>query len=50
MAAKGEAKAIDIYVWDVNTKEVRAHFNDFHRRAIVYLEFSNDGTLLLTVG
>jgi len=50
MAQKGKAKCIDIFVWDVNTKEVRAKFNDFHLRAIVYLEFSSDGTLLLTVG
>lgn len=50
MAQKGKAKLIDIFVWDVNTKEVRAKFNDFHLRAIVFLEFSADGTLLLTVG
>lgn len=27
MAQAGKAKCIDIYVWDVDTKEVLAHFN-----------------------
>jgi hypothetical protein len=40
MAAKGKAKLIDIFVWNVTTKEVLAHLNNFHRGAIRKLEFS----------
>jgi microtubule-associated protein-like 6 len=50
MAAKGKAKLIDIYVWNVTTKEVLAHLNNFHRGAIRKLEFSPAGDKLLTIG
>ncbi|EGR30797.1 hypothetical protein IMG5_123400 [Ichthyophthirius multifiliis] len=50
MAAKGKAKCIDIFVWDVETNEIKANFNDFHRRAVVLLKFSPNGQLLLSVG
>ncbi|KAL4483877.1 hypothetical protein ABPG72_006252 [Tetrahymena utriculariae] len=51
MAAKGAAaKCIDLFVWDVNTMEIKAHFNEFHRRAIVLTSFSPNGQLLLSVG
>ncbi|CAD8200325.1 unnamed protein product [Paramecium octaurelia] len=50
MAQAGKAKCIDIFVWDIDSKEVLANFNQFHLRAIVLLKFSPDGSLLLTVG
>lgn len=50
MAQAGKAKCIDIFVWDLETKQVLANFNDFHLRAIVFLKFSPDGTLLLSIG
>lgn len=50
MAQRGKAKAIDIFVWDSETMEVLANFNEFHLRAILYMEFSPDGSKLLTVG
>lgn len=50
MALGGNSKLIDIYIWDSDTKAVLGHINDFHRKAVVYLEFSPDGTLLLTAG
>lgn len=50
MAAKGKAKMIDIFVWDVQTKEVLARLNNFHRGAIRRLEFSPAGDKLLTIG
>lgn len=50
MAAKGKAKMIDIFVWDINTMEVLAQLNNFHRGAIRRLEFSPDGSKLLTIG
>lgn len=37
-------------MWDIDTKEVLANFNQFHLRAIVLLKFSPDGSLLLSVG
>jgi hypothetical protein len=50
MAAKGKAKCIDIFVWDVDTYEIMANFNDFHRRAVVFITFSPSGSLILTIG
>ena len=50
MASPGKAKAIDIYVWDVETKEIMGRFNDFHRRAIVVLSFSKSGQFLGSIG
>lgn len=29
-AAKGKGKLIDLYIWDVETKEVLANLNSFH--------------------
>jgi len=34
MAQAGKAKMIEIYVWDIDTKEVKACLKGFHRRAI----------------
>lgn len=31
---KGKSKLIDIFVWDVNTKEVLSNLTGFHLRAI----------------
>ena len=50
MAQAGKAKCIDIFVWDIESKNKLANFNEFHLRAIVFLEFSPDGTLLLSIG
>ena len=50
MAHIGEAKKIDIYVWNIESKEVLARFNEFHLRAIVFLKFSPDGTILASIG
>lgn len=50
MALGGDSKVIDIYIWDSDTKSVLGHINDFHRKAIVKLAFSPDGTYLLTAG
>lgn len=50
MAQAGKAKCIDIFMWDIEKKEQVAHFNDFHLRAIVFLQFSPSGKLLLSVG
>ena len=50
MAAKGKAKAIDIFIWNAETKKMLCNINDFHLRAIIYLAFSPDGSLLLSVG
>ena len=50
MASVGKSKCLDIYVWDIEKKEVVAHFNKFHLKAVVFLKFSPDGTQLLSVG
>lgn len=50
MALGGNSKIIDIYIWDSESKSVIGHINDFHRKAVVHLDFSPDGTLLLTAG
>jgi microtubule-associated protein-like 6 len=34
MAKSGKAKVIDIYIWDIETKEVLANLKGFHLRAI----------------
>jgi microtubule-associated protein-like 6 len=50
MASSGKAKCIDIYVWDIETKEILARFNDFHRRAVYLLQFSTSGQYLASIG
>lgn len=50
MAAKGAAKAIDLYVWDLESKEVLANLKGFHLRAVQLLRFSPDGNRLLSFG
>jgi microtubule-associated protein-like 6 len=50
MAMKGKAKMIDIFVWDVETKEVLANLKGFHIRAIKLVRFSPSGKYLLTYG
>ena len=50
MAKAGKAKTIDVYVWDVETKTMLSHLNDFHLRAVNQLAFSPDGSKLLSVG
>lgn len=50
MAAKRKAKTIDIYVWEVENKNILSHINDFHLRAVCQLSFSPEGTKLLSVG
>ena len=50
MAAKGKAKVIDIFVWDIESKEVLANLKGFHLRAVQWLCFSPDGSKLLSFG
>lgn len=50
MAMKGKSKMIDIFVWDVETKEVLANLKGFHIRAIKLVRFSPSGKYLLTYG
>ena len=50
MPAKGRSRLLDIYVWNVETKEVAAFLTGFHRGAIKVLKFSPSGKYLLSVG
>lgn len=50
MASTGKATCIDIYVWDIESKEILGRFNDFHRRAVYILQFSPSGQLLASIG
>jgi microtubule-associated protein-like 6 len=50
MAQKGKAKLIDLYVWDIETKQVLADLKGFHLRAVCQVQFSPDGSKLLSVG
>lgn len=50
MAMKGKSKFIDIFVWNVETKEVISQINGFHLRAIRLLKFTPDGKYLLSIG
>lgn len=50
VAFKGESKMIPIYVWDIETKEILATLKGFHRGCIKVLEFSPDGSKLLSIG
>ncbi len=47
---KGKAKFIDIFVWNIKTKEVISQINGFHLRAIRHLKFTTDGKYLLSIG
>ncbi len=50
MAQAGRAKMIEIYVWDIETKDVLACLKGFHLRAIRHLRFSPNGVYLLSIG
>ena len=50
MPAKGRSRFVDIYVWEVETKEIRAHLTGFHRGSIKLLKFSPDGSKLISFG
>ena len=50
MPAKGRSRFVDIYVWDVETKEQKAHQTGFHRGSIKQLKFSPDGSKIATFG
>jgi microtubule-associated protein-like 6 len=50
MAHIGKSKAIEIFVWDCTTLETIACLKGFHIRAIRQLDFSPDGTMLLSIG
>lgn len=41
---------VDVHVWSVNGKKTLSVFRKCHQRAIVVLEFSPDGQILLTIG
>lgn len=49
-AAKGKAKCINLYLWNVEDKEVIANFNNFHLREIQLLQFNKSGDKLLSIG
>ena len=46
----GMSKMASIYVWDIETKEVIAHLQDYHRYGVNVLKFSPDGSKLLSIG
>ena len=52
MAAKGKAKIIEIWVWDIETKgkEILSCLKGFHLRAIACVSFSPSGKYLLSAG
>ena len=50
MAMKGKSKFIDIFVWDIATKQVLSNHKGFHIRAIQLIRFSPDGSKLFTFG
>lgn len=50
MAAKGKAKMIDMFIWKASTGECLAQINGVHKRAIRNIQFSPDGTKLLSIG
>ena len=41
---------VDIHIWEVDSKNTVKILKGFHQRAIVVLEFSPDGTQLLSIG
>lgn len=41
---------VDIHIWEVEGKKPVKQLKGFHQRAIVVLEFSPDGTQLLSIG
>lgn len=47
---KGKAKFIDIFIWDIKTKEIINKINGFHLRAVWHLKFTPDGKYLLSIG
>lgn len=49
-AYKGETKIVEICVWNTETKNIQSHISDFHVKGISMMEFSPDGSLLLTAG
>ena len=50
MAAKGKAKLIEIYIWEIQSKKVLACLKGFHLRAICCVAFSPTGKYLLSIG
>lgn len=50
MARRGKSKRIDLFVWDIESKTMLARLNNFHLRAVCLVEFSPDGTKLISVG
>ena len=34
MAAKGKAKMVDVFVWNIDDQQVLAQLTGFHRRAV----------------
>jgi len=50
MAQKGKAKRIDMFVWDIENKQMLSRMNTFHLRAVCLLTFSPDGSKLLSIG
>ena len=50
MAKVGKSKFIDIFVWNIKTKEIISNLKGFHRRAIQFLRFSPKGDKLFSIG
>jgi microtubule-associated protein-like 6 len=46
----GKSTKIDLFVWDSETMQNLACLSGFHRRAIRHLDFSPNGSLLLSIG
>ncbi len=49
-AAGDHGKDVRVFVWDSVSMEQRACLRGVHQRGVVCLDFSPDGTLLLSVG
>lgn len=45
-----QGKLVNIHIWDASTRELITTIFGFQRRAVRQLDFSHDGTKLLTIG
>ena len=50
MAQKGKAKRIDMFVWDIESRQMLSRMNNFHLRAVCLVAFSPDGSKLISIG
>ncbi|EGR31702.1 hypothetical protein IMG5_103460 [Ichthyophthirius multifiliis] len=49
-SSSNKSKTCEIYIWEIETKNIISQINDFHINGVSHIEFSPDGTFLLTVG